>query len=200
MNLAEALERIDTIHTHLARGEQYHGYRPAALALSGIAGLLAALVQPLLVAADDPLAFVRYWVIVALTCAAVAGSATVAGYLFREDELARRRTRIVLRQFLPCLVAGVIVTIALSRGEGTAITIPLLPALWALLYGLGIVASLPYLPRLTALVAVWYLAAAVVLFSHGEALPGGWAVGVPFGVGQLLAAGVLTLDRRKEQP
>src|SRR5262245_40235146 len=197
MDLAEALDRIDAIHTHLARGDQYPRYRPAAFALSGVAGLVAALRQPAFVADDDPLAFVRYWVVVALACAAVAGGATVHGYVFREDELARRRTRVVLRQFLPCLLAGVVVTAALCRPPWRDLAVPLLPSLRALLYGLGIVASLPYLPRPAALVAAWYLVAAVGLFSC-DGLPGGWAVGVPFGVGQLFAAAVLTFARRRE--
>ena len=192
MDLAEALERIDAIHGHLARGEQYRGYRPAALALSGVAGLGAALVQPLFV--DDPLGFVAYWVVVAVVCGAVAGAATVHAYLFREDDVARRRTRVVLRQFVPCLVAGGIVTAVLVREPWRA-SVGLLPGLWAILFSLGIVASLPYLPRLTAVIAAWYFLAGVVLFSLDVEALGGWAVGVPFGLGQLFSAVVLHRDR-----
>jgi hypothetical protein len=194
MDLAEALDRIDAIHGHLARGEPYRGYRPLALALSGVIGLLAAAAQPLFVA-DDPGSFIVYWVAVALTCGVVAGGTTVHGYLFRDDDLARRRTRVVLRQFVPCLFAGVVVTIVLSRQPWQPLAVPLLPGLWALLFGLGTVASLPYLPRAAALVAGWYLLAAVVLFCCDPAAPGGWGVGVPFGVGQLFAAAVLLRDR-----
>lgn len=199
MDLVEALDRIDAIHTHLTRGEQYRGYRPAALALSGVAGLIAALAQPAVVDEHDPLAFVRYWVVIALLCAAVAGGATVFAYLFREDDLARRRTRVVMRQFLPCLLAGALVTVTLTRPPYQDSAVTLLPGLWALLYGLGTAASLPYLPRAAGLVTAWYLAAAGVVFFL-DALPGGWVVGVPFGVGQLLAAAVLTCSQRETCP
>ena len=136
MDLGEALERIDTIHAHLARGEQYRGYRPVALALSGGVGILAALAQPFVVRDAGPIAFIWYWVVVAVAGALLASSATVAGYVFREDELGRRRTRIIARQFLPCLFAGLVVTIALARGQQES-AIVLLPGLWALFFGLG---------------------------------------------------------------
>jgi hypothetical protein len=198
MDLSEALERIDAIHGHLARGEPYRGYRPAALALSGVAGLLAAVAQPLLIA-EGPDPFVAYWSAIALVCAAVAGGLTVHAHLFREDDLARRRTRVVMRQFLPCLGAGAVLTVAVNREPWQALAVPLLPGLWALLFGLGIVASLPYLPRLAGLVAGWYLLSAAVLLLSDSAHLAGWAVGLPFGVGQLLAAVVLYHDRLTER-
>jgi hypothetical protein len=194
MDLSEALDRIDAIHGHLARGESYRGYRPAALALSGIGGLAAALAQPLLVT-DGPASFVAYWVGIALVCAVVAGGVTARAHVFGVDDLARRRTRVVVGQFLPCLCAGAVVTAALMREPWQSLAVPLLPGLWALVFGLGIVASLPYLPRLAGLVAGWYLLAAVVLLLSDAAGLAGWAVGLPFGVGQLLAAAVLYHDR-----
>jgi hypothetical protein len=198
MDLGEALERIDAIHSHLARSEPYRGYRPAALALSGLGGLLAAAAQPILFT-DDPGAFVAYWVAVAVLCGAVAGGATLYGYLAREDDDARRRTRVALRQFLPCLFAGAVVTAALARESWRPLAVGLLPGLWALLFGLGSVASLPYLPRGACLVAGWYLLAGVALLGVDGAALGGWAVGVPFGVGQVLAAVVLCRERTGDE-
>ncbi len=192
MNLSEALEQIDTIHAHLARGEQYRGYRPLALALSGAAGLAAALLQATIVADSDALGFACYWLVTALVCGGLAGGATLLGYCFREDDLARRRTRIVLRQFLPCLCVGAIVTAALLHPQRRDAAVALLPGLWALVFGLGTVASLPYLPRRAGLVAAWYLAAgAAALYLAEGPVPSGWAVGLPFGLGQLFAALVL---------
>jgi hypothetical protein len=199
MDVTDALERIGAIHSHLAKGEEYRGYRPAALASSGALGLVAALAQPWLIAADDPSAFLRYWITVGLACAALAGSATAIGYLRQEDEFARRRTRTVIRQFLPCLLAGIAVTAALARPDRIAGSVVMLPGLWSLLYGLGTVASLPYLPRLAVVVAAWYLLAGWLLLSFVEGpVPSGWSVGLPFGIGQLLAAGVLYATRRSE--
>jgi hypothetical protein len=199
VNVTDALERISTIHSQLAKGEEYRGYRPLALAVSGLVGLLLALLQPSLIEPDDPAAFVRYQVIGALVCAVLAGSATAVNYLRRDDEFARRRTRTVLRQMLPCLFAGAIVTAVLARPEHLRQGVTLLPGLWALFYGLGTVASLPYLPRSAGGVAGWFLTSGGILLCIVEGpVPSGWTVGLPFGIGQLLAALVLYSAGRPE--
>jgi hypothetical protein len=198
MNVVDALERIRSIHSHLAKGEEYRGYHPLALAVSGLVGLLAAFLQPWLVA-EDPAAFVRYWTATAFACASLAGGATVVGYLRREDEFARRRTRTVLRQMGPCLLSGAVVTAVLARPDRLGHELPLLPGLWSLFYGLGTVASLPYLPRQAGWVAAWHLAwGGLLLCLVAGPIPPGWSVGVPFGAGQLLAAAVLSFNRRAE--
>src|SRR5439155_1012485 len=121
-----------------------------------------------------------------LGCALLGGGATLLGYLFHQEALARRQTRIVLRQFLPCLLAGAVATAALVRPERRDWAVSLLPGLWALVFGLGTVASLPYLPRPAGLVAAWYLFAGVVLLHLAlEPVPSGWSVGLPFGLGQV---------------
>jgi hypothetical protein len=55
------------------------------------------------------------------------------------------------------------------------------------------------LPRPTFWVAVFYLGAGLTVLAipHGDAALSPWMMGVPFGVGQLLAAAVLyrTLER-----
>jgi hypothetical protein len=199
MNLNDALEQLDTIHTHLARAETYRGYRPMALACSGLAGLLAVMLQPWLVSSINPIVFVRYWVVVAIGSALLAGGVTVLGYFTREDEFARRRTRIVVGQFTPCLLVGAILTFILCRFADSTIT--LLPGVWALVYGLGIVASLPYLPRAAGLIAAWYLGWGMFLVALVDGpIPPGWVVGVPFGLGQLLSAFVLVRARQEITP
>jgi hypothetical protein len=198
MDLDDALDQLDAIHAHLARAETYPGYRPFALAVSGVAGLAAAVMQPWLVAPDEPLLFARYWLAIAVAGALLAGGVTVLGYFTREDEFARRRTRTVLGQFVPCLFVGAVLSHILMRQEATVVY---LPAAWALVYGLGIVASLPYLPRSGFLVAAWFLAWGLYLaaFATGP-VPAGWSVGVPFGVGQLIAAMVCRQARQEAHP
>jgi hypothetical protein len=199
MDLDDALDQLGAIHAHLARSETYRGYRPAAVAFSGAAGLAAALAQPWAVPADEPLAFVRYWLLIAAGCAVIGGGVTVLGYFTREDEFARRRTRIVLGQFLPCLVVGGALTLALSRHGGANVV--LLPGLWSLVFGLGTVSSLPYLPRAAGWVAVWYLAAGLLLLLAVDGpVPAGWSVGVAFGLGQLLSAVALSQARPGGEP
>jgi hypothetical protein len=200
MRVTDALDQISAIHEQLAKAEVYRGYHAAGVALSGLVGLLAALTQPWLVAAEDPAGFVRFWLAVAVVGAALGGGATAHAYLFRDDAFARRRTRRVFGQFLPCAVAGVVVTFLL-RHAGPAV-VALLPGLWALLFGLGVFASRPYLPRAIGWVGLFYLAAGGLLLAvapSGMSLTG-WGVGGVFGVGQLMTALVLhrNVERRDD--
>ena len=75
----------------------------------------------------------------------------------------------------------------------------MLPGLWQIFYSLGIFASCRLLPRPTFWVAVFYLGTglAVLAPARGEAAFSPWAMGLPFGAGQMLAAIVLyrTLER-----
>jgi len=72
--------------------------------------------------------------------------------------------------------------------------------LWAMLFSLGIFASFRLLPRATFWVAVYYLMASAfcLAWGQGEWAYSPWAMGLTFGVGQLLAAAVLywTLERQ----
>ena len=101
------------------------------------------------------------------------------------------RTRRVLAQFLPCVVAGAVVTAGFLRGGVEFI--PYLPGVWALLFGLGVVAVRPYLPRLIGVVGLFYLAAGTVLLYRAAGQPelSGWSVGGVFGIGHLATAFVL---------
>ena len=67
------------------------------------------------------------------------------------------------------------------------------PGLWQILFSLGVFASCRLLPRATFSVAVFYLATglACLALARGEFALSPWAMGLPFGVGQLLAAAVL---------
>ena len=53
------------------------------------------------------------------------------------------RTRQVVGQFLPSLIAGAIISASFVRLSPTLV--PLLPGLWAICFGIGIFASRPYL-------------------------------------------------------
>ena len=198
MRVNEALGQIAQIHDHLARAEVYRGFNPLGVALSGVVGLAAAAVQPLAVAPDDPVAFVWFWLAVAVVAGAVGVSPALDGYLRREDEFARRKTRRVLGQFVPCVAAGLAVTFALSRtGAGF---VPYLPGLWAVLFALGVFAARPYLPHATGWVGLFYLAAGALLLAVGPADlgPAGRAFGGVFAAGQLATAGVLSRNRERD--
>jgi hypothetical protein len=198
MNVTDALERIGAIHEQLAKAEVYRGYHPVGVALTGLLGLVAAAVQPLWVSPDDGGEFLRYWLLVGGACAVIAGAGPVLRAFRAEDEATRRRTWTVLGQFVPCLLAGAAVALALSRPELAPLGVALLPGLWAILFGLGIVASRPYLPRSSVWVAAWFVGAGflVLLLAPPSGALLGWAIGVPFGVGQLAMGLVFHSARR----
>ena len=107
------------------------------------------------------------------------------------DRTTRRRTRQVIGQFLPSVLAAAIITVSFVRLS--AALVPVLPGLWAICFGLGTFASRLYLPRASGWIALFYFAAgAAMLWAANGAEPlRGWWVGGTFGIGQLLAALVL---------
>jgi hypothetical protein len=198
MEVSKALDQISEIHGYLAKGEVYGGLRSVPVALSGLCGLLAAAVQDRFITASDPVGLVVFWTAAAVVSGFVGGSEILFNYLFWEDCFSRRRTRRVVGQFLPCLIAGVAVTVGLVRADPAYVA--LLPGLWAILFGLGIFASRPYLPRTSGWVALFYFTAGtmlLVLFPEDRGVFG-WEIGMTFGTGQMAAALVLywNLERR----
>lgn len=192
MDVDEALSRISEIHEQIAKGEMYRGFRPVPVAASGLIGFAAALLQPMLVSDGSASHFVRYWLALAIIAALVGGSEIAFNYLVREDAFARRRTRQVIGQFIPCLFAGFALSLALYGQD--AHIIALLPGLWAICFSLGVFSARPYLPRATGWVALFYLlAGAWLLFSAHDAAHAfaSWRIGGVFGLGQLASAGVL---------
>ncbi len=190
MDLSRALGQLADIHQQLAKGEIYRGYRSVPIAASGIIGLIAAWAQAPALGVIDPIGFVEYWTAIA-ACAALVGASEIIYNYIRDERAQRRRTREVVGQFLPSVVAGAIISASFVR-LSTAL-VPLLPGLWAICFGVGIFASRPYLPRASGWVALFYYAAGVGLLwmANGTTPLHAWWVGGTFGIGQLLAAFVL---------
>jgi hypothetical protein len=185
MEVRDALDRLDRIHEQLTKAEVYRGFRVPAVALVGCVGLLAASGQAWAVPPGEPAAFVWYWSAVGAAGALVGFAAAVRSYFFREDDFERRRTRRVMGQFLPCVLAGALLTAALARSEAF---VPLLPGAWAVVFGLGIVAVRPHLPRAVGVIGVGYVLAGGLLLAWLPAEPSGWCVGGVFGTGHLITA------------
>ena len=200
MDVSRALTQIAEIHQQIAKGEVYRGYRSVPVAASGVIGLVAAALQPRNIAAQDPTAFVVYWSIVAGIAGLVGISELAYNYVVREDVADRRRTRRVIGQFLPGLLAAVAVTGSFVHLSPTLV--PLLPGIWAICFGIGVFASRPYLPRASGFVALFYYAAGIALLWRARGIESlaAWWVGGTFGIGQLLAALVLYwhLERHEE--
>ncbi|HEY0801707.1 MAG TPA: hypothetical protein VGD54_12745, partial [Steroidobacteraceae bacterium] len=105
--------------------------------------------------------------------------------------LAMEMIQAAAEQFLPCIVVGLLLTVILMRVAPQDSW--LLPGLWAVIFSLGVFASCRFLPRQMFGVGAWYLASGLICMlvaaGHHALLP--WAMGIPFGVGQLLVAAVL---------
>ncbi len=193
MDLRDALTQIAAIRQQVARTETFRGYRAAPVALSGVLAWLAAAVQAwqLPQPAQNPGAWLTLWIGAAVCSLAITGIAMALHCWHAPSPLSRTLTTLAVGQFLPCLVAGGLLTAAFWLH--LADWLWMLPGLWSILFSLGIFASFRLLPRATFFVAVWYLAAGILClaWAQGEHAYSLWAMAIPFGVGQLLAAGIL---------
>lgn len=196
--LADALSHLAEIHAHLAKGETYRGLTARPVALSGLVGLVAAAWQKHAVAPGDAAAFTWYWLAAGTACALIGCSGAILKYAFEEDALTRRRARIVAGQFLPCVVGGLLLTLALRPQFDHCVG--LLPGWWSVLYGLGLFSARPYLPRATGWVALFYLTAGIVLAAllPTDAVPSPWTIALVFCAGQFALAGVLHRNEQRE--
>ena len=193
-NLPRALAQIEAIHDQLARAEIYRGWRSVPVAISGLFGLAAAAWQSAAAAPVEPVAFTAYWLVVGVIALVIGCSEIVWHYGTQATSTERHRSRRVLGQFLPALVAGAIATGALLRlSPGLA---SILPGLWAVLFGVAVFAARPYLPRASGWVGLYYWASGLALLwrANGVDALSPWMVGGTFGIGQLLAALVLYLS------
>ena len=141
----------------MARTELFRGYRAAPVAFSGVLAFGAALVQGAWLPNPEGQApaYLALW----LGAAVVSGVLSGVGMVMRRRRPAagweRRKTWLAVEQFLPCLAAGGLLTLAVARSVPEAF--PLLPGLWQILFSLGIFASCRQLPRATLGVAGFYL-------------------------------------------
>jgi hypothetical protein len=198
-DLHKALADIDAIRTQVARGTEFRGYGPATVALTGLLALLASGIQAL--ALDHPReqvgGYLAIWVGTAILSVALIGAETITRSRRLHSSLADEMIHAAIEQLLPAAVAGTLITFVLVRLAPESLW--MLPGLWQIFYSLGIFASCRLLPRPTFWVAVFYLGTglSVLALARGEAAFSPWAMGLPFGVGQALAAAVLylTLER-----
>ena len=86
------------------------------IAASGLIGLIAAWAQLPALGVVDPIGFVKYWTGIA-ACAALIGASEIIYNYVRDERAERRRTREVVGQFLPSLVAGAIISVCFVRSS-----------------------------------------------------------------------------------
>jgi hypothetical protein len=193
VELREALSQIAEIRARAAAAERFRGYRSVPVGTSGGLAVLAALFQHLLI--PDPAVNVNgylfLWVMTAVIGAAAAGSGLLFRHWSARHPLSRELTLLAVGQFVPCLAAGALVTLAIARHTPESAWV--LPGLWQVIFSLGMFASCRLLPRATVGVAIFYLLAGTLnlAVAGGPAAFSPWAMGLPFGIGQVAMALVL---------
>jgi hypothetical protein len=199
MDLHEALTQISEIRQQVARTETYRGYRAAPVAFSGVVAWTAAICQYYWIPAQtqDHTAYLALWAGAALLSVVVTGLFMWLHCWQSRLTLTRSYTALAIGQFVPCLAAGGLLMFVLANGAPEALW--MMPGLWSILFSLGIFASWRLLPKATFWIAVYYLAAGLLclMFAKEEYAFSPWAMALPFGIGQLLSAGILywTLER-----
>jgi hypothetical protein len=192
-DLSQALAEISAIRAQVARGTQFRGYGPASIAASGALALVVASVQAFYAreAVHDVIWFLTVWVATAAVSVALATWETIVRANRVHSGFATEMIQSAVEQFLPAMIVGVLLTGVLL------LTAPkdlwMLPGLWQLIFSLGVFASCRFLPRQMFGVGVWYLASGLtcLMIESGPRVLSPWAMGIPFGVGQLLVAAVL---------
>jgi hypothetical protein len=191
--LRQALDDISAIRTQVARGTQFRGYGPLSVASSGILALLVAGAQSHWTAGSNYglKSFLGVWIATAAVAVFLSALETIFRARRVHSGLATEMIQAAVEQFLPCIVVGVLLTVVLMRIAPQDSW--MLPGLWEVIFSLGVFASCRFLPRQMFGVGAWYLAAGLVclLAASGHHALSPWAMGIPFGIGQLLVAAVL---------
>lgn len=188
-----ALSQLDFIQTQMAASTRFRGLAPHAVALTGLLAFATAAAQaawPQLPWSEGKGCIIA-WVAVAVASTAIIGIESLARSRRLHGSMADTMIGGTLRLLRPFGAAGAVITFVIA--EVSPATIWVLPGLWQILVALIGFAAVTTLPRSIVWPAGWYfLCGAVVLtLAAREAAFSPWMMGVPFGVGQLLVAGIL---------
>lgn len=196
--LRQALVEISAIRSQVARVTQFRGYGPASIGATGALALLVATVQARWLGnlGQTLATFLAIWVPTAAVSVLFTAIETIDRARRVHCGFAKEMIHSAVEQFLPALVVGLLLTIVLARVAPQESW--MLPGLWAVIFSLGVFASCRFLPRPMFAVGLWYLASGlsclVILGVPRTLSP--WAMGIPFGIGQLLVAAVLQFGNR----
>jgi len=192
-DLNEALTEITTIRRQIVRTAEFRGYGPVTVAMTGLVAIAAAEVQARLLpaASHDIAIYLTLWISTATIATSLIGFEMVIRSRTIHSSLGPEMILHAVEQLVPSGVAGALVTAVLIRVAPN--TVWMLPGLWQILFSLGVFASARFLPRAVFVVAAWYLFAGLVCLAIAASarLLSPWMMGLPFGIGQLLAAAIL---------
>jgi hypothetical protein len=191
-DLYKALSDIGSIRRQMANTTEFRGYGPTTLAATGAFAILAAVAQALWL--PDPAkhisAYLGIWVATAALSAALTGLQMYTRTRRIHSGLSNEMLRMAVEQFLPSVAAGLLLTIVLLRYVLQASW--MLPGMWQIIFSLGVFSSCRFLPRPMAIAGAWYLLTGLsCLAMGGNPALSPWTMGISYGAGQLLVAGIL---------
>ena len=196
--LNRALGDISSIRKQVARSTEFRGYGPATLASTGALALLAAAAQARWL--PNPVhhvpAYLAVWVFTAAVSAAFIGVQMHVRTRRIHTGMADEMIRMAVEQFLPAVGAGGLLTVVVASKVPDALW--MLPGLWQIVFSLGVFSSCRFLSRLMVVAGVWYLFTGLFCIGLADSRAlSPWAMGIPFGAGQLLVAVILLVSRQE---
>jgi hypothetical protein len=191
-DLNKALGDISSIRRQMARSTELRGYGPATLACTSAFAVVAAGVQAL--SQPDPAngisAYLGIWIATAVLSALLVGAQMCTRARRMHSGLSDEMIRMAVEQFMPAAGAGALITVVLVRCVPT--TLWMLPGIWQIIFSLGVFSSCRFLPKPMVTAGVWYMLTGLICLSLGDTRAlSPWAMGIPFGGGELLVAAVL---------
>jgi hypothetical protein len=186
-DLHKALADIGSIRSQMAAGTLFRGFGPQVVALTGLLAITLAAAQtawPVL--APDRVTAIAAWVGLALLSGGLVGTEMLARTKRHHGGLADAMLFQAAAHFLTVGLTGALIGLIILNAA---------PDIVWMQVGGGLLAAIRFLPRPVAWIAAWYIAAgAIVLMWSCQTLSlSPWAMGVPFGAGQLMLAAVLYL-------
>ena len=197
-DLNKALGDISSIRRQMARSTEFRGYGPATLAATGVFAILAAMAQSVWL--PDPAKaiylYLATWVTTAIVSAALIATQMRARTRRIHSGMADEMIRMAVEQFLPSAGAGTLMTIVVVVFVPGALW--MLPGLWQVIFSLGVFSSCRFLARPMIAAGLWYLLTGLVCIGLADSRAlSPWAMGVPYGAGQLLVAAILLFNSRE---
>jgi len=200
MELRDALSQIAEIRGQVAQTQTFRGYRAAPALISSLVAIAAASIQKWWVPepAQNLSSYLMLWIGAAAISVGVFATEMTLRLARGGLSLQRQMTLLAIEQFIPCLVAGSMLTAVIVRFAPAQAW--MLCGLWPMLFSLGVFASRRLLPPAIFWAGVFYMLAGVtnLALAQGAAAFSPWTMGVAFGAGQAMVAGILywKLERR----
>ncbi len=211
MNLHRALSDISEIKAQLDRTQNHRGFRSLATLLSAFVVVSMAIFLNRWATDVSVSHFISAWTSIALVSVALAATEMKVRATMGDANLHWKMHSNLARQLVPSLVVGAVMTFILSGNQWPPIsnvTSPpseplvsqaadskhhLLPAVWAMVYGLGLVACVQHLPSAARWVAAWFILGGIgcLALEHHSIDRLNLQMAVLFGGGQVFLGAIL---------